>query len=86
MKQYNHEYFNSIPIGAKKRYCCWLIEMPGYGANMFRCMERALKEADDLSLAEWQEAYPAEFDWFNKHIQKDPATLEIQTLLFKPNN
>lgn len=86
MKQYNHEYFNSLPIGAKKRYCCWLIEAPGYGFSIFEGMNRDLKAANDESLAEWQEAYPGEFDWFNKHIQKDPETLEIQTLLFKPNN
>jgi len=81
-KKYNEEYFRSIKDQAKRRYAQWLIQFAGYGYSIFDGMNNALLRADDNAMQEYEAAYPAESEWFNKHLAKDPEAVEIQNNLF----
>lgn len=85
-KPHNTEFFNSITSTPMRRYALWLMGSPGYGYSIFDGMDKALRRQDDEALEEYESAYPAESDWFTKHLQNDPAALEIQKQLFNINN
>lgn len=86
MKEFNEKYFASLKPLAKKRYAMWLFHSPGYGAQMFANMKRALDEANNKDLAECYKAFPEESAWFDKHLQKDPEAIEVQENLFNIHN
>lgn len=87
-KPHNINYFNSIKIQSLRRYALWLIGSPGYSYSIFEGMNKSMLKGEDAAeeMHDWESAYPQEFTWFTKHLEKHPEAIEVQEKLFNIHN